>query len=352
MRRTWVFLTVLSMLAMSGEVRAQTSSVSGPLVVLDATGSSSCPDETIFFEGQSVRLDGSGFDSGATVTIWFGKSYDSLTVLSTTSADASGAIDHVVALVEPPPGLQPPVLAVMRAVGPTGAGAETLYLTRHLPIADGPGSDTDLDGIPDICDNCPGLPNAGQEDDDGDGLGNPCDSCPNDAENDSDGDGLCGDVDSCPYDALNDSDLDGHCADEDNCPATANPTQADSDGNGIGDACQTAPTCSDGIDNDGDGVADYPDDKGCSDALDTTETDVAIPCDDGIDNDFDGLTDYSRGLLSDPGCAPVGVVGAPEDPQCDDGLDNDGDGGIDWDGDYGLHSPDPECGGVGATASE
>ena len=191
MRRTWLFLTVLGMLAISGEVPAQTPA-GGRLVVRDATRSSPCLDGTVFFEGQSVRLDGSGFDSGATVTISFGEDYDTLTALSTTSADGSGAIDHVVAI---PTGLSTPVLGVIRAVGPTGAGARTLYLDELLPIADGPGSDTDLDGIPDICDNCPGLPNAGQEDDDGDELGNPCDSCPNDAANDSDGDGLCGDVD-------------------------------------------------------------------------------------------------------------------------------------------------------------
>jgi len=261
MRRTWLFLTVLSMLAMSGEVPAQTPA-GGRLVVRDATGSSPCPDGPVFFEGQSVRLDGSGFDSGATVTISFGEDYDTLTALSTTSADGSGAIDHVVAI---PTGLSTPVLGVIRAVGPTGAGARTLYLDELLPIADGPGSDTDLDGIPDICDNCPGLPNAGQENDDGDELGNPCDSCPNDFANDSDGDGLCDDVDSCPYDALNDTDLDGQCANADNCPAMANPTQADSDGNGIGDACQTAPTCSDEIDNDGDTLTDHPADPGCAD---------------------------------------------------------------------------------------
>jgi hypothetical protein len=167
--------------------------------------------------------------------------------------------------------------------------------------------------------------------------------------NDSDGDGLCGDVDSCPYDALNDSDLDGHCANSDNCPAMANPTQADSDGNGIGDACQTAPTCSDGIDNDGDTLTDHPADPGCADPADTTETSALLPCDDGVDNDADALVDYRAGN-GDPGCGAD--TSLAENPECDDGLDNDGDGGIDWDGDYEVHSPDPECGGVGATASE
>ena len=36
-----------------------------------------------------------------------------------------------------------------------------------------------------------------------------------------------------------DSDLDGILDDEDNCPNTYNPDQADSDGNGIGDVCDT-----------------------------------------------------------------------------------------------------------------
>jgi hypothetical protein len=58
------------------------------------------------------------------------------------------------------------------------------------------------------------------------------------------------------------------------------------------------PACSNGIDDDGDGLTDYPNDPGCDNA---TDTDEASPppaaCADGQDNDGDGLTD-----LKDPGC--------------------------------------------------
>lgn len=61
------------------------------------------------------------------------------------------------------------------------------------------------------------------------------------------------------------------------------------------------------------------------------------PCNDGVDNDGDGLTDYP----ADPGC------GSPswprEDPACNDGIDNDGDMAIDFDGGGTGSPPDPQC---------
>ena len=38
----------------------------------------------------------------------------------------------------------------------------------------------------------------------------------------------------------------------------------------------TPPQCSDGLDNDGDGLTDFPDDPGCTDAQDDDETDPAV----------------------------------------------------------------------------
>jgi hypothetical protein len=77
-------------------------------------------------------------------------------------------------------------------------------------------------------------------------------------------------------------------------------------------------------------------DPGCDSPDDLGEHAPTLPCDDGIDNDGDGLPDFPE----DPGCAWQG--GSTESPECNDGVDNDGDGGIDSDG----TPPDPECGDV------
>ncbi len=106
--------------------------------------------------------------------------------------------------------------------------------------------DGDGDRIPDVLDNCAGLPNPDQADNDGDGRGNVCDG-------DDDDDGV-GDRD-------------------DNCPLDANSSQADNDGDGVGDVCDD--------DDDNDGVADV--DDACVQS-DLTPTVVVDGCDSGVAN--------------------------------------------------------------------
>ncbi len=88
--------------------------------------------------------------------------------------------------------------------------------------------------------------------------------------------------------------------------------------------------CNDTVDNDGDGLIDYPADPGCSNATDNDESNGGTTggpgtpaCRDGRDNDGDNLVDYP----SDPGCdnaddtnefnAPIDFCTAnPSDPSC------------------------------------
>jgi hypothetical protein len=81
-------------------------------------------------------------------------------------------------------------------------------------------TDSDNDGVPDDCDNCPSVANADQADTDGDLIGDACDDC---TDSDTDGYG--------------DPGVPGNTCPDDNCPYAYNPGQEDSDGDGIGDAC-------------------------------------------------------------------------------------------------------------------
>ena len=71
--------------------------------------------------------------------------------------------------------------------------------------------DSDSDGVPDLTDNCISVANPDQKDSDGNGLGDACE----------------------------DYDRDGIVNAKDNCPDVPNVAQTDTDQDGIGDACDT-----------------------------------------------------------------------------------------------------------------
>ncbi len=90
----------------------------------------------------------------------------------------------------------------------------------------------DHDGVPAQADNCPDYWNWHQEDSDKDGAGDVCDPCPT-VQNgeDTNGNGRC--------DALEDPDMDGIINMRDNCPGVLNRLQEDEDADGIGNMCDT-----------------------------------------------------------------------------------------------------------------
>ena len=112
------------------------------------------------------------------------------------------------------------------------------WLAAALPSGGLPANWTDLDGdgIRNRLDNCMTVANPDQADADGDGTGDLCDS-------DSDVDGVENSADNCPLVAnadQADADDDGVGDVCDNCPSASNADQSDADGDGTGDACEAS----------------------------------------------------------------------------------------------------------------
>ncbi len=179
--------------------------------------------------------------------------------------------------------------------------------------------DGDDDGIPDVQDNCPNIPNPDQADSDGDVVGNVCDNCPevsNQDQVDADGDELGNACDNC-VNVINvdqlDDDIDqigdacDNCLGEANtdqldadadglgnacdiCPENADPDQDDFDFDGIGDACDNCPDNQNSgqADGDGDGAGDL-----CDTCLDVANVDQS-------DADFDGRGDACDNCVQVP----------------------------------------------------
>lgn len=138
--------------------------------------------------------------------------------------------------------------------------------------------DSDNDGVSDGADNCPLTANADQADTDGDGAGNACDA-------DDDNDGVPDANDAFPLDPNESIDTDGD--------GTGNNADTDDDGDGVSDTAETAagsdplnsastPEICDGADNDLN--------EGIDERFTNTDNDALADCVDP-DDDNDGVTD-------------------------------------------------------------
>ena len=162
--------------------------------------------------------------------------------------------------------------------------------TSSNPCVIDEGNDNDGDGILNENDNCPNIFNLDQLDTNGNGIGDACEG------------------------VFDDQDLDGIFDLVDNCPTVFNPDQQDSDGDGIGDVCEE------------DSITIDPDDDGILDPIDNCPF-VYNPSQ--LDTDGDGLGDACDDNPNDPDGDGDGVLDILDNCPAEynpDQLDSDNDG--------------------------
>lgn len=207
-----------------------------------------------------------------------------------------------------------------------------------IPVPASP--DSDMDGVSDVVDNCPYVPNGpdlavtpgdNQWDTDGDGVGDACDNCnlPNPNQTDTNNNGI---GDAC--EGAGDQDGDGVLDGNDNCPTIPNANQANNDAHQPPPSiwCDSYPTgCDAPADTDGD-VCDPDDDNdGVPDLSDNCPFTIngaaqaAVPgVGDQTDSDNNGVGDACQADDDSDGILD-GVDNCPTVPNVDQ-ADNDLDG--------------------------
>lgn len=166
---------------------------------------------------------------------------------------------------------------------PTNAGSDA-YTSYGVTVAMVPGlhdqTDTDGDGVGDVCDNCPMVQNVDQTDTDADGIGDACD----------------------------------------NCLSVSNPDQSDSDDDGVGDACDQCPGTNAGATVNAAGcpvgACCLPESPWCDqlseadcEGADGSWVGEAVPC--GPDSDGDAIPDSCDQCPDTPPGTPIDSVGCP-----------------------------------------